>query len=259
MGLLPDYSRQALGYDTTRGASPSVLDRLRRALADAPGSRLLDVGGGTGNYAVAAAGEGWQPTVLDCSPAMLDQARAKGLETIIGDAQQLPFADASFDAVTLISMLHHVESPQAALAEACRVLVAGGRLAAVVFTREDIAEAWCLEYFPSSRPWMEETHPPVAELLVGLDGAALLSVEYHDVIDGSLAAMMCRPELILEAHRRSQTSFFERMERDHPEELGAGLERLARELQAGDGPDRPGRATVIAWGKPRWSAAEHTE
>jgi hypothetical protein len=45
---LGDYSKQARAYDTTRGASPSVLAPLRDALAGAPGTALLDIGGGTG-------------------------------------------------------------------------------------------------------------------------------------------------------------------------------------------------------------------
>ncbi len=250
MSLLPDYSRQAIAYDSTRGASPSVLSPLRLALDGAPGSRLLDVGGGTGNYARALQAEGWDPTVLDRSEAMLAHARAKGLRALLGDAQRLPFAERSFDALMLVSMLHHVETPAQALAEARRVLVPGGRLAVMVFTREDIADLWCLEYFPSSLPWMRETHPPLAELLGELPGATVLDVEYLDIQDGSMAAMMSHPELVLDAHRRSQTSYFERMARDHPDELQQGLDRLARELSKGEGPNRSGRATMIAWGKP---------
>jgi SAM-dependent methyltransferase len=251
MGLLSDYSRQALAYDTTRGASPSVLAPLRRALAGAPGAQLADIGGGTGNYALALAGEGWQPTVVDRSVQMLRQAGAKGLRTVRANAMRLPFADASFDAAMLVSMLHHVEDPARALAEAKRVLRPGGHLALMVFTREDIADAWCLDYFPSSRPWMNETHTPVAQLLAELPGALRLPVIYDDLQDGSMAAMLGHPELILDPERRAQTSYFERMQRDHTYELRKGLERLERELNADDGsaPTRPGRASVVAWVK----------
>jgi hypothetical protein len=62
--------------------------------------------------------------------------------------------------------------------------------------------------------------------------------------------MMGRPQLLLDAGRRAQTSYFERMERDHPEELAAGLARLAKELDGGQAPTRPGRASVVAWIKP---------
>lgn len=252
MGLLSDYSRQALAYDSTRGASPSVLAPLRRALEGAPGRRLADVGGGTGNYALALAGEGWQPLVVDRSPQMLARASDKGLDTIRAEATSLPLADDSFDAVMLVSMLHHVDSPAKALAEAKRVLRPGGRLAVMVFTREDIADTWCLDYFPSSRPWMEQTHMPVAELLAELPGAWRIPVVYEDVQDGSMAAMLGHPELILDPKRCAQTSYFERMQRDHADELAAGLRRLERELRAGDGsaPTQAGHASVAAWVKP---------
>ena len=56
MATRHDYARQARTYDRTRAASPSVLGPLRAALGAAPGRRLLDVGGGTGNYASALGG-----------------------------------------------------------------------------------------------------------------------------------------------------------------------------------------------------------
>jgi SAM-dependent methyltransferase len=252
MGLLSDYSRQAVAYDTTRGASPSVLAPLRAALAGAPGRELADIGGGTGNYALALAAEGWRPVVVDRSPQMLAHAGEKGLTTIRADATRLPFAAESFDAVMLVSMLHHVDDPAQALAQAKRVLRPGGHLAVMVFTREDIADAWCLDYFPSSRPWMEQTHPPIAELFAELPGAWRTPVVYEDAKDGAMAAMLGNPELILDPTRRAQTSYFERMERDHAEDLREGLERLERELRADDGsaPTRAGHASVVAWVKP---------
>lgn len=249
VGLLDDYSKQALAYDSTRGASPSVLAPLREALAGAPGPALLDVGGGTGNYAAALARDGWRPLVLDRSAAMLERAAAKAFETVRANATELPMPDQSFDAVMLVSMLHHVDDRRRALAEARRVLRRGGRLAAMLFTREDIAGDWSLEYFPASRAWMRATHPPLRELLDALPGARRIPVVYEDVEDGSLAALLGRPELLLDPARRAQTSFFERMERDHPDDLRAGLARLEADLRAGREPRRNGGASVLAWEK----------
>lgn len=193
MSLLPDYSGQAQRYDETRSASPSVLRPLREALKDAPGSRLADLGGGTGNYALALSREGWVPVVVDRSVEMLVQAADKGLETVEADAERLPFENESFDAVTMISMLHHVEDHGAALTEARRILRRGGRLALMGFTDKDAASLWVLDYFPSSRQWMKVTHPPLAEVLEELPGARLLDFEFEDMEDASLAH--CRPTL----------------------------------------------------------------
>jgi demethylmenaquinone methyltransferase/2-methoxy-6-polyprenyl-1,4-benzoquinol methylase len=91
VGVLDDYSSQARSYDRTRSASPSVLTPLRAALAGAPGPRLADIGGDTGNYALALRREeGWEPLVIDCSSAMVARAHEKGLPTLHADAQRLP-------------------------------------------------------------------------------------------------------------------------------------------------------------------------
>ena len=92
MSLLPDYSRQARTYDLTRAASPSVLAALRSALAGAPGPRLADIGGGTGNYAVALREVGWDPVVIDRSPEMLAHATRKGSSSAALGLYSAPFA-----------------------------------------------------------------------------------------------------------------------------------------------------------------------
>jgi ubiquinone/menaquinone biosynthesis C-methylase UbiE len=250
MGVLRDYSNQARTYDETRAASPSVLAPLREALAGAPGRRLADIGGGTGNYARALRDEGWDPVVLDREPGMLARAAAKGLETIEADAQRLPLADESVDAAMLVSMLHHVERPEVALAEARRILRPGGRLALMVFTREDTAANWLNDYFPSTREWMLASHQPLAELLALLPGARRIEVQFRDLEDGSLAALQAYPEKIVDPAWHRQTSYFERLARDHPDELAAGLARLREELAAGTAPRQPGPASVLAWSKP---------
>jgi demethylmenaquinone methyltransferase/2-methoxy-6-polyprenyl-1,4-benzoquinol methylase len=249
MSLLPDYSRQAERYDETRSASPSVLQPLRDALEGAPGRRVADIGGGTGNYALALKRVGWAPVVVDRSPEMLARAAAKGLETLEADAQCLPFEDGTFDAAIMISMLHHVEDRGAALAEVRRILNAKGRLVLRVFTDEDAATLWVLDYFPSSRPWMEATHPTRAELVAELPGAHLIALS-EDMQDASLAALSADPERVLEAAQRGETSYFERMQRDHPEEVEAGLAQLREDIAAGHAPRRPGTATLLSWTKP---------
>jgi SAM-dependent methyltransferase len=249
MSLLPDYSRQARTYDRTRAASPSVLVPLRAALAGAPGLCLADIGGGTGNYALALQEQGWDPVVIDRSPEMLTHASGKGLATMTADAQHLPLADESFDAAMLVSMLHHVDDRASVLAEARRILRSEGRLALMVYTREDIEDLWLLDFFPSTRPWMQASHPALSELLALLPGAQRHPVVFGDLEDASLAALASHPEKVLDERWRKQTSYFERLQRDHPNELSAGLQRLAYQLAAGEAPTRPGRASILAWQK----------
>ncbi|HZS15067.1 MAG TPA: class I SAM-dependent methyltransferase [Candidatus Dormibacteraeota bacterium] len=250
MSVLPDYSGQAERYDRTRAASPSVLDPLRAALGGTPGGTLLDVGGGTGNYAVPMRADGWDVVVVDRSAAMLARAAAKNLTAVRGDALHLPFAGGAVAAAMLVAMLHHCGDPQRALSEAMRVVRPGGRVAVMAWAREDIAESWTASYWPSSRAWMIPTHPPLADLLAWLPGATRTEVRWTDLCDGTLAALESHPELVLDPAWRLQTSFFERMHRDHPAELESGLARLAADVAAGTPPRRQGRASMLAWVKP---------
>jgi ubiquinone/menaquinone biosynthesis C-methylase UbiE len=249
MSLLPDYALQARTYDRTRAASLSVLAPLRAALADAPGPRLADIGGGTGNYALALEQEGWEAVVIDRSPEMLAYAARKGLTTMIAAAERLPLADESFDAAMLVSMLHHVADPAAALSEARRILRVGGRMAVMAFTQEDVHDLWFLDYFPSTRPWMQASHMSLSELLALLPGAQRQEIVLDDLKDGTLAALAAHPEKVLEQQWRTQTSYFERLQRDHPAELEAGLRRLASDVAGGRAMRRPGRGSVLAWRK----------
>jgi ubiquinone/menaquinone biosynthesis C-methylase UbiE len=93
-----DFDRWARTYDGTRGASPSVLRPLLEALGAPDGRKLIDLGGGTGNFAAPLVAAGFAVTVSDLSPAMAERARAKiAGSAVAADAQALPFRDAAFD------------------------------------------------------------------------------------------------------------------------------------------------------------------
>jgi SAM-dependent methyltransferase len=119
-----------------RGPNAEEEHRMTLAmLAVGPGDRVLDVGCGPGNFTRdfgAAAGEGLAVGV-DASASMLAvAARDNGgsnIAYIRGDARELPFRDACFDAVCCYAALYFIEEPMRALAELVRVLAPGGRLA----------------------------------------------------------------------------------------------------------------------------------
>jgi len=78
---------------------------------------------------------------FDFSPGMIAEGRKRhpGLEFIQGDAQQLPFGDNEFDAVTISFGLRNINDPKAALAEMYRVLKPGGRLVICEFSKPPVA------------------------------------------------------------------------------------------------------------------------
>jgi len=118
--------RDAFSSLTIQSVS-SLLD----AVGAASGVRLLDVACGPGDAAAAAAERGAEVTGVDFAAAMVEQASRlhPGIAFRTGDAEALPFDDASFDAVVTNFGVLHFADPDRAIAEAHRVLVPGGRLA----------------------------------------------------------------------------------------------------------------------------------
>jgi ubiquinone/menaquinone biosynthesis C-methylase UbiE len=113
-------------------------ERLREILEPSSGERLLEVGPGTGYYALPVAewlSPGGQLDVLDVQQEMLDhtlrRAREEGIENItpaLGDARKLPYGDDSFDGAYLVTVLGEIPDQDAALRELRRVVKPGGRI-----------------------------------------------------------------------------------------------------------------------------------
>jgi SAM-dependent methyltransferase len=110
---------------------PILLDFLE--LRD--GARVLDCGCGLGFY-LKVMNELWDVDLvgLDTDASRLEWARGHGIQAdlVLGDAQRLPFVDASFDAVLMTEVLEHLPDDGAALAEVLRVLRPGGVVAVSV-------------------------------------------------------------------------------------------------------------------------------
>ncbi len=120
--------------------------RWRRALVDAvtpaDGQRVLDVATGTGMVAAELLSRSRCTVVgIDQSAEMLSVARARfdvGADSsrvtlLQGQAETLPFEDASFDALTFTYLLRYVEDPRATMRELARVVRPGGRVGSLEF------------------------------------------------------------------------------------------------------------------------------
>jgi ubiquinone/menaquinone biosynthesis C-methylase UbiE len=136
---LPARYHDAFATLTTQAIGP-LLD----AVGARKGTRLLDVASGPGYVAAAAAERGASVVGLDFAAAMVAEAsrRYPGVEFREGDAEALPFADASFDAVTMNFGLLHLGQPERALAQACRVLRPGGKFAFTVWAKPEEARGF---------------------------------------------------------------------------------------------------------------------
>ncbi|PZE26532.1 MULTISPECIES: demethylmenaquinone methyltransferase [unclassified Curtobacterium] len=136
----------AARYDLTNdilSAGNAALWRVAttRAVDPRPGERVLDLAAGTGTSSVAFAKRGAEVTALDLSAGMIEVGRQRHPEItfVHGDAEQLPFEDDSFDAVSISFGLRNVNEPSVALAEMYRVLKPGGRVVICEFSTPPLA------------------------------------------------------------------------------------------------------------------------
>ena len=141
-----DESRFSVRQATWEMATgPDAQGMVVNALAAIAAQRVLEVGPGKGELAERLAGElGAEVVAVDQSERMVELTRSRGIEAVVGDVQQLPFEDGSFDAAVAAWMLYHVPDVERAIDELHRVLRAGGRLVAVTNSVENLIELWSL-------------------------------------------------------------------------------------------------------------------
>jgi demethylmenaquinone methyltransferase/2-methoxy-6-polyprenyl-1,4-benzoquinol methylase len=136
-------------------------DRFVARVKPRPGEHILDMAGGTGDVAFRMARRGAHVTVADINADMLrvgeDRAKRRaltGLSWKVENAEALSFADASFDAYTIVFGIRNVTDIPAALREAHRVLKRGGRFYCMEFSSSDwpgfsnLYDAWASNVIP---------------------------------------------------------------------------------------------------------------
>lgn len=161
--MFDDVARR---YDLTNDVLSLGQDRRwRRAVLDAvdpqPGERVLDLAAGTGTSSQPFHERGADVVPCDFSVGMLQEGKRKlpHLPFTAGDGTQLPFADNTFDAVTISFGLRNIVDPDAGLRELRRVTRPGGRLVVCEFSSPTLAP-WrtvYIEYLMKALPSIART------------------------------------------------------------------------------------------------------
>jgi ubiquinone/menaquinone biosynthesis C-methylase UbiE len=130
-------------YDQVARGIQAVADHVVRSAHIRGGERVLDVACGTGNTTLAARARGAVVTGLDLTPELLAVARRRAAEADFGDitwkegdAENLPFADGTFDVVVSSCGLMFAPDQQKVADEVARVTKRGGRIAIQAWTRD---------------------------------------------------------------------------------------------------------------------------
>ncbi len=135
-------TRRAL-WDSSAGPDPWEL--AFAAVSERNPSRILEVGPGPGEFSERLGRQlGAEVVAVDISPRMVELARARGVDAQLGDVQQLPYPDGSFDCAVAAWMLYHVPDLDRGLTELARVLSPSGRLVAVTNSARNLWELWSL-------------------------------------------------------------------------------------------------------------------
>ena len=137
------FERRRAAFAHSTG--PSALDTLFDAVSEVRPRRYLEVGCGPGDMAARVADDlEIEVVAVDISPRMVELARERGVDARVGDVQELPFEDASFDCAVAAWMLYHVPDLDRGLSELARVLRPGGRLVAATNSIDNMHELWSL-------------------------------------------------------------------------------------------------------------------
>jgi len=134
---MPEWMANFIDNPMRRKLQPPDAMPIRHGLK--PGQTVLEVGPGNGRYSAATArflGERGRLVAVDIEPKMIARlqarAQAEGLTNVeakVANVHALPFEDASFDAVYMITVIGEIPQPERAIAEFFRVLRPGGTLA----------------------------------------------------------------------------------------------------------------------------------
>jgi SAM-dependent methyltransferase len=226
------YDTIGINYAELRKPDPRIAAMIHAALGSA--RTVLNVGAGTGSYEPADK----DVTAVDPSLEMIRQRRTYAASVIQGRAEELPFADRSFDAAMAVLTVHHWSDQGQGLRELRRVT----RGPVVILTYDPaFKHFWLGDYIPELIVLDEAQMPTIDMYEHCLGPVTIAPVPIpHDCTDGFLCAYWRRPEAYLDKRVRSAISSFWKVG-----DVSVGMERLARELRTGEWRERYGDLLTV--------------
>lgn len=200
-------------YSTTRVPDYRIVKTITNLLNLPEGSKIADIGAGTGGYSLALANQGFDIYAIEPSSIMQSQAiQHPNIKWKTGYAEAIPLPDNSVDAVISVLTIHHFSRLKKAFQEMHRILKSG-TIILLTFDIRLAQKIWLYDYFP----WLWEDallSLPINELINLIQTNTKKNVEVipfllpHDLSDLFAAAAWRRPELYLRPEVRAGISSF---------------------------------------------------
>ncbi len=214
------YDQIGTGYSALRKSDPRLYAQIHKELG--PAKTVLNVGAGTGSY------EPIDKHVVSLEPSgkMIEQRLNSKAKIVQGQAEYLPFRDASFDASMAILTIHHWANKARGLAEIRRVT----RGPVVILTFDpDFQAAWLNAYFPELIALDNKIMPKIDEYKQAFECVTVHTVRVpHDCVDGFMHAYWRRPEAYLDPIILAAMSPFQMIAQKEE-----GLRKLKEDLESG--------------------------
>jgi ubiquinone/menaquinone biosynthesis C-methylase UbiE len=230
------YDQIGHGYSRTRRADPRIVEQITALLSLPLGSRVVDVGAGTGNYSNAIAAAGYRVVAVEPSAAMRIQAVAyPSVIWRVGLAEGLPLGEGEVNAAICILAFHHFPDHRQALREMRRA-TGGGPVLLFTFDPRAQRDFWLEDYLPDIGQGDEQLFPSIEFVAAMMEEETGLRTSINpfplpsDLSDLFLAAGWARPELYLDPQVRAGISAFAVADQSR---IAAGVDRLKADLASG--------------------------
>jgi ubiquinone/menaquinone biosynthesis C-methylase UbiE len=162
-----DYDSVSKIYDQVRAGEPEMIFHLLEEYVPDSGSKVLDVGCGTGNNTLLLQkAVDIQVFGLDSSFGMLAEAQEKApqISFVHASADSIPFRPSSFDMLFMTEVVHHLPSMDDAMQEMSRVLRPDGRLCIVTQSHKQVEERMTSRFFPATVAIDKKRYPDIPEI-----------------------------------------------------------------------------------------------
>ncbi len=225
-----DYDAISATYDGVRSVNSEMAGALIGEAGLSPGTRVLDIGCGTGNIEAALEGLIKLDSVgVDLSHGMLAEAKAKvpSAKWIRADSANLPLQAERFNFVFMVYMLHHLADIDPTMRDAYRVL-GEGRLAIVTASHDQIDNSFISRFFPSYAKIDKARFPKINAITSAMKDAGFVDIASRAI---NVAKVSIDEEYILKVENKHVSTFHLMSDA----EFQKGLDKMRRYVREHEG------------------------